>query len=251
MGLSAAERTARYRERKYSEINCMEKIPCACGCGVQIAPIRRKDFRPAKYARGHNPVDSLIAHRFIKGHISPIKGKKTGRISPKRGQKLPIVEVHRRTATRRARLNGGYISEKGLQGIRNRRQNNPSWYTKVVAAIRLRDMSGVNNPQWQGGKSFEPYDEQFNWTLKAQIWERDNSFCQDCQVHLVRGGEIRGNVHHIDEDKSNSALGNLVLLCASCHRHRHGLGHRDKLVGRKSDTLSLHDDEALLKKGGD
>jgi len=37
----------------------------------------------------------------------------------------------------------------------------------------------------------------------------------DCEIdqHL--------NVHHIDEDRQNNALDNLVLLCKNCHCTRH------------------------------
>ena len=63
---------------------------------------------------------------------------------------------------------------------------------------------------WQGGKSFEKYG--FDWTdlLKHSIRTRDCFVCQICKKH----GWI---IHHIDYDKKNCNLNNLITLCNSCH----------------------------------
>ena len=87
MGLTSKERTARYRQRIYAEIDTLPKIECACGCRALIAPISRK-LRPAQYVHGHNPGNESF--RYKKGRIIPMKGCKTGEPSPNRGKKLPI-----------------------------------------------------------------------------------------------------------------------------------------------------------------
>ena len=38
--------------------------------------------------------------------------------------------------------------------------------------------------------------------------------CADC------GGRVR-HIHHVDRDKQNNAMDNLVGLCVGCHRRRH------------------------------
>ena len=73
---------------------------------------------------------------------------------------------------------------------------------------------GENNPNWQNGKSFEPYGLEFNKKLKQQVLERDNYEClnPNCE-HLSEGLDC----HHIDYDKKNNNLENLIILCDSCH----------------------------------
>jgi len=62
-------------------------------------------------------------------------------------------------------------------------------------------------------KSHFPYPDEFNDSLKKYIFLRDNGICQYCNT------PVNGNhsVHHIDYDKLNCDLDNLVLLCRSCH----------------------------------
>jgi len=69
-------------------------------------------------------------------------------------------------------------------------------------------MFGKENPNWKGGKSFEPYSPEFNKRLKKQIRERDNFQCQ-CE------GSHKGflSIHHIDYNKKNSSPWNLITLC--------------------------------------
>jgi 5-methylcytosine-specific restriction endonuclease McrA len=69
---------------------------------------------------------------------------------------------------------------------------------------------GEKSGMWLGGRSFEPYNTDWNDTLKRAIRERDHYTCKIC------GGEGYP-VHHIDYDKKNCNPDNLVTLCLSCH----------------------------------
>ena len=61
-----------------------------------------------------------------------------------------------------------------------------------------------------------------NWPeLRVLIRERDCG-CVDC------GSDGQG-VHHIDFDRQNNALDNLVFLCWPCHMQRH-ISHRQQRV---------------------
>ncbi len=72
---------------------------------------------------------------------------------------------------------------------------------------------GIKNPNWCGGKSFEPYSSRFNKRLKELIRERDDYFCQICGKFLLK----KGIVHHINYNKKDCRPENLILLCNSCH----------------------------------
>ena len=73
-----------------------------------------------------------------------------------------------------------------------------------------------NHPNWQGGKSFEPYPLGWTNTFKEQIRYRDNYKCQMCGCPEVEC-KVKLHVHHIDYDKNNLNTKNLISLCKSCH----------------------------------
>lgn len=70
------------------------------------------------------------------------------------------------------------------------------------------------NPNWRGGKSFEPYPTTWNFRLREAIRDRDGRSCQICG--MAENGK-RLAVHHIDYDKKNIAPRNLISLCHLCH----------------------------------
>ena len=72
------------------------------------------------------------------------------------------------------------------------------------------------HPNWLGGKSFEPYGIEFNNRLKEKIRKRDNYTCQECG-YTQEQLRYKLCVHHIDYNKQNNNLDNLITLCRSCH----------------------------------
>ncbi len=76
--------------------------------------------------------------------------------------------------------------------------------------------SGERNHNWQNGKSFEPYPLGWTKTFKEQIRYRDGYKCQVCGVPETEC-RTRLHVHHIDYNKENLFLSNLISLCSSCH----------------------------------
>ena len=60
------------------------------------------------------------------------------------------------------------------------------------------------------------YNHEFTDALKERVRDRDDRTCQLCHTHesnLPR----RLDAHHIDYDKTNNDLLNLIALCNSCH----------------------------------
>ncbi len=74
---------------------------------------------------------------------------------------------------------------------------------------------GENHWNWMGGKSQE-YPLGWNRTFREQIRQRDNYKCQICSCPET---ECRNklSVHHIDYNKNNLDIKNLISLCHSCH----------------------------------
>lgn len=69
---------------------------------------------------------------------------------------------------------------------------------------------------WNGGSSFEPYSPEFNNIFKEKIRERDLFECKLCGISQEENGR-KLSVHHIDYDKNNLKINNLISLCLSCH----------------------------------
>lgn len=91
----------------------------------------------------------------------------------------------------------------------NQRKNRWNRYVDGHYTRRLEQA-----PAWQGGRSFEPYAP--GWpSISRAIRKRDGHLCQRC------GSAGRLHVHHIDTDKLNNALENLITLCNSCHGRVH------------------------------
>lgn len=79
--------------------------------------------------------------------------------------------------------------------------------------------SGENSPNWEGGTSFLPYPPEWEEKRKEAL-ERDGYKCQKCGKTQKEHMEEHGRslfVHHIDGNKMNSSLRNLITLCLSCH----------------------------------
>jgi hypothetical protein len=142
MPLTAAEKTKRYRERRYAEIDQMPKIACACGCGTLIAPIG-KQLKPAIYAHGHNPTEG----GFKPGQPSPWKGKPNPRFAEMNKNRVRTPEEFaKRTATRRAKYGPSYGTARGYKQSE-----------EAVAKNRERGKTliGEKNPCQRCGKTQE------------------------------------------------------------------------------------------------
>ena len=71
------------------------------------------------------------------------------------------------------------------------------------------------NPSWIDGRSYLPYAPEFNRKLKEKIKQRDNYTCKKC--FKTRKELPYLTVHHIDYNKKNSNIDNLITLCSSCN----------------------------------
>ena len=71
--------------------------------------------------------------------------------------------------------------------------------------------------------------------LREKAYDRDRGRCVDC------GGRKYLETHHVDGNKRNNVLGNLVTVCKKCHVHRHViLNNGYNSNGTKSKTYDSH-----------
>ena len=79
-----------------------------------------------------------------------------------------------------------------------------------------KGLFGELNPNWRDGASFELYGTEFDSNLKEQVRFRDKYKCKVCDCPQIENGKQLG-IHHIDYNKKNNKLNNLVALCVHCH----------------------------------
>ena len=113
-----------------------------------------------------------------------------------------------------------YQSDRGKEWIKKYapiiskkvKQNyeNPEYYKKFVAKMRKSKV-------YQGGKSFEKYGLEFNCILRKNVRENDNNICQLCLRKVSFSDKRNLSVHHIDYNKKNNDISNLISLCSNCH----------------------------------
>lgn len=75
------------------------------------------------------------------------------------------------------------------------------------------------HPNWHGGVSRDPWPFEFDEGLKERVRVRDQRRCRLCgEAEGVKENDGRRlAVHHIDFDKDNCDIDNLISLCAECH----------------------------------
>jgi len=77
-------------------------------------------------------------------------------------------------------------------------------------------LKGSSNGAWRGGRSFEEYGTEFDSSLKEQVRFRDKYKCKVCGCSQLENGK-QLDIHHIDYDKKNNNINNLMALCVRCH----------------------------------
>ena len=166
---------------------------CRCGCGklanvgkkflpghnrkLNPCPTRRKKIRRVKRVYCECGCGQIVSNnkKFIKGH----------------NMRVLALSEEWRTAKSLA-LTGRKLTPEAIS-----------------------DMTGPNNHNWRGGKSFEPYcQEMYIKEFKDSIKECDGYKCQNPHCW---GKCIILCVHHINYNKKNCQPANLITLCLSCN----------------------------------
>jgi len=107
-------------------------------------------------------------------------------------------------------LKGKKLSESSIKKRYETRLKR-GWYKNRNET--LKRIRGQNSKLWLGGERRKDYGTEFNNELKREIIKRDKNICQICG--LLLDGNI--HIHHVDYDKKNNIIGNMLSLCNSCH----------------------------------
>ncbi len=156
---------------------------------------KRTEETKRKISKSNKGKKRTAEHR--KNYSKAIKGRK-------------ITWGEKISATRIESIKKGIIPRTNKGSFK---KGNIPWNPKGTKRESIR---GNENPNWQGGKSFEQYTTDWTDDLKESIRKRDDYICQLCGIHqdeLCR----KLDVHHIDYIKENLNPENLITLCRGCH----------------------------------
>jgi len=140
-----------------------------------------------------------------------------GRTSPNKGK--PMSEEQKKKISEAQK--GRPISEEKRRHLSEvNKGKHPSEDTKQKLSDALKGrFCGEEHPNWQGGKSFEPYCFKFNNDLKERVREFFDRQCYMCGTTEEENGQ-KLSVHHCNYDKMvccNNIKPLFVPLCRRCH----------------------------------
>lgn len=76
-------------------------------------------------------------------------------------------------------------------------------------------------------KKHKPVKKILGWeVIRKEILKRDSYQCRICFNEDI---EKSLHIHHIDYDRDNNSLNNLVALCSSCHFRIHEMKYKPSL----------------------
>ncbi len=91
----------------------------------------------------------------------------------------------------------------------------PNQSKRMAINNPMKGKTGNKHPNWIENK-IRFYPLGWTKTFKEQIRYRDHYKCQICGCPEIENGR-RLDVYHIDYDKENLDVNNLISLCHSCH----------------------------------
>ncbi len=90
--------------------------------------------------------------------------------------------------------------------------------------LMSESMKGENNPRWNGGNSAYPNHAELK-RARIEVLKKSKGRCEIC-------GKIAKIVHHIDGNKSNHSIDNLMAVCTKCHVPLHNDDNPIRSKGR-------------------
>lgn len=195
---------------------------------------RKKRSKISKSSEVRNKHSIAMKKRWAKDHerLSKVCGGKGRKMPAEQKEELSKL-VKKRWANPKFKKKMNII--QNTEEYKEKRRNiskklwkDPNYRNKTHSAIikamekdeykikMSKAVSGEKNPNFKGWLSREPYGIEFSPALKRKVRKRYNYKCQHCGIEESNCRE-KLHSHHIDYDKNNNSIDNLIALCRGCH----------------------------------
>lgn len=210
-------RTERWQAKRRAEMELLEKIPCACGCGTMICPetLTRK---PVQYAKGHwrngRKMNKPAWNREGEKPLTP--SERTKRTWEKRWSEIEQMPKISCACGCGEMI---YPFTRNLKPAKYKQGHNPAPRHTLFEKGHVtwnKDIPSELQPAWRGGVGVLPYGKEFTRKFKRLIRQRDQYTCQRCGITQADYGRTL-QIHHVNHDKMDNSLGNLVCACGKCN----------------------------------
>lgn len=122
---------------------------------------------------------------------------------------------------------------------------NPSWDEDVRKKISKNhaDVSGIKNPMYGRRGRLAPGYVDGRHSFSGEHYRKvllASGTLPKCKLCGACAGRIE--VHHIDGDRDNNDLSNLVFLCQKCHltkAHSNIVDEQNKIIGKTINKLNF------------
>jgi len=104
---------------------------------------------------------------------------------------------------------------------------------KDLREMHKKIMTGEGNPRWNNGVSEYPNHILLK-KRRIEVLKKSKGKCEIC-------GKPANLVHHIDGDKSNHSIDNLIALCRNCHDPLHCNSGGKSVKGRPTKYVLKYD----------
>lgn len=195
---------------------------CKCGCRKSV--IKEEN----SYIQGHNLKNRIITTETKRKISEALKG-----VNNPNYNKCFSMATRKKMSKANRGKNSPFYGKQHSVATREKmhkphRKGQISWNKNLTKEkdVRLADIASKiskavkreNNPNWKGGRSFEPYSLEFNHDLKEKIRKRDKYTCQKCGIKEPLNNYFKVlDIHHKDHNKKNNRNKNLISLCRSCN----------------------------------
>jgi hypothetical protein len=166
---------------------------------------------PAKRASVRRRISKSVIAFFKKNGTEMCRQTKEGRkriSQSKLGKRNPASRPE--VGSRISRSLKRYNRENGSHNLGMKRTEAQK---DALSLAHIGVMAGKNHPLWNGGSTEHPYHERWTRRLRRRVLVRDNHTCRECDKKNPK----RLSVHHINYDKKNCWMYNLISLCVPCH----------------------------------
>lgn len=229
-----------FRKGHKTNVKETEKRSCLnCKKIFEVTKLSKKKFCNRKCYHSYYSGDKNVSKRpdvrlkiskKLKSRIVTWNNSKTLKRLFKEGKLKPTFKGRKHTEktkklirkkVKKAIKEGRIICNKGIHIWKNKQHPKGFLGHKHVEKSKekmRKHLQGEKCHFWKGGISFLPYPIEFNGQLKHAIRVRDNFTCQLCD-NIQNKRKL--SIHHIDYNKKNTRINNLISLCLSCHGKVH------------------------------